>query len=106
MDFVHKVVRQNRREPQKGRMIRFDCDDRISRNEVTLLRRVLNRKRSPEWISLVLITESQSVLAVDQIVEIAHTIVILENGGYRIVLKRVPSVRTNRIQPGTGNQIT
>ena len=86
-------------------MVRFDRSDRISRNEIALLKGILNRKRSIEWISFILITGSQRVFAVDQIIEIAHAIVIFENCGYRIVLKRVPSVGTGRIYSGTGNQI-
>ena len=87
-------------------MIRFDRDDRISRNEIALLSGILNRKRSLERISLILIASGQSVSAVDQIIEVAHGVVILENGGYRKALKHIPSIRTTRIGSGTGNQIT
>ena len=87
-------------------MVRFDGDDRISRNEVTCLRRVLNRKRSLEWISLIFVAAGQGVFAVDQIIKIGHAIVILENGRYRKVLKPVPSIRATRIETGTGNQIS
>src|SRR5207244_8958493 len=31
---------------------------------------------------------------------------IPKNGGYRVVLKRIPTIETHRIEPGTGNQIT
>ena len=37
VDFVHKIGRENRRQSQEGRMVRFDRDDRISRNEIALL---------------------------------------------------------------------
>ena len=104
--FVHKIGRENRGESQEGRMVRFDRDDRISRNEIALLKGILNRKGSLEWISFILITAGQSVFAVDQIIEIAHAIMVLKNGGYRIVLKRVPCIRTSRIHSRTGNQIT
>src|SRR5437016_14227568 len=86
-------------------MVRFDCEDRISRNEITLLSCILNRKRSLEWIPLVLITAGQTVFAADQVIEVSHTVVVLKNGGYRIILKRIPSIRTARIAARSGNHV-
>src|SRR5207237_7938148 len=82
-----------------------DRDDGISRNEIPLLSGILNRKRSLEWISLILITGGQSVFAIDQIIEATHAVMVLENGGYRIILKRIPSIRTARIESGNVNHV-
>src|SRR5262245_20777601 len=45
------------------------------------------------------------MLAVDQIIPIRHEIMIVEDGGDRIVLKHVSAIRTAGAGAGTGNQI-
>src|SRR5262245_29366899 len=87
-------------------MVRLNCADRVPRHEVALLGGVLNRKRGLQRILLVLKTGGQGLTGVDQIIEVAHRVVVFEDGRYRIVLKQIPSIRTAGISSRTGNKIT
>src|SRR5205809_6841272 len=46
------------------------------------------------------------MLAVDQVIAIRHKIMVVENGGDRIVLEHVSAIRTAGVGARTRNQIT
>ena len=59
MDLIHQVGRHDRRESQEGRVVRLDRMDRISRDEIALLQRILNGKRRQERILFILVPHRQ-----------------------------------------------
>src|SRR5579859_4856618 len=86
-------------------MVPLDGLNGIAGNEIALLERVLYRKWSFERVAFVLITAGESVLGVDHVIEITHSIVVFEERRYRISLQGVSTVHATSGNAGTGHQI-